>query len=56
MESAFARRFRWAMLGWLLLLLSSLMNAQTQFGTIYGRVTGQKRRGGRRCDSKTNQC
>src|SRR6476620_2179077 len=39
MESAFARRFRWAMLGWLLLLLTSLMNAQTQFGTLYGRVT-----------------
>jgi len=39
MESAFTRRFRWAVLGWLVLMLSSLMFSQTQFGTIYGRIT-----------------
>ena len=39
MESAFTRRFRWAALGWLVLMLSSLTYAQTQFGTIYGRIT-----------------
>jgi len=37
MESRFNSRFRWSVLG-LLLLLASLAISQTQFGTIYGRV------------------
>ena len=38
MESTFTKRFRWSALGLLLLLLSGLAAAQTQFGTIYGKV------------------